>query len=405
MDEATDLPARPELDDVEQRVLGSLLEKERTVPASYPMTLNGLRTACNQSSSREPVVDYDDATITDAIDRLKARGLARIVYAGSGARAVKYRQVLDEKLGLEPDEAALLTVLLLRGPQAPGELKTRTERLHGFTDRAEVEAVLARLAAPHRALVVELERAPGQQDPRWMHLLGPAPAPPATVAPPVERDAKVVASYDALATAYADQLIDELDGKAFDRWLLERLVVLADGGPIVDAGCGPGHVAFHLAAAGGDVTGFDLSPAMVAEARRRFDELRFEVADLTDLPAPQGGGTGWAAIAAWYSLVHLAPHELAPALGLLAARLRPGGWLAVALHVGDEVRHVDELFGTAIDLEFVLHDADAARTAFATAGLVDVEWYLRGPLAGAEAATDRLYLLGRRAGGPSLGTT
>src|SRR3954465_9840766 len=110
MDESGDLPV---LDPVEQRVLGSLLEKELTVPASYPMTLNGLRTACNQSSSREPVVDFDDATITAAIDRLKARGLARMVYAGSGARAVKYRQVLDDHLGLDDAQRALVTVLLL----------------------------------------------------------------------------------------------------------------------------------------------------------------------------------------------------------------------------------------------------------------------------------------------------
>src|SRR5690606_23752019 len=122
----------------EQRVLGSLMEKERTVPSTYPMTLNGLRTACNQSNSRDPIMELDDTTIVEAIDRLKARSLARMVYATSGARAVKYRQVLDEVLRLESDERALVTVLLLRGAQAPGELKTRTERLHGFEDRAEV---------------------------------------------------------------------------------------------------------------------------------------------------------------------------------------------------------------------------------------------------------------------------
>ena len=147
-------------------MLGSLLEKERTVPASYPMTLNGLRTACNQSSSREPVVRLrrPDQFTERPGPGLKARGLARMVYAGSGARAVKYRQVLDEKLGLEPDQRALITVLLLRGPQAPGELKTRTERLHGFADRAEVEVCLAGLASePARTMVRELERLPGQQ--------------------------------------------------------------------------------------------------------------------------------------------------------------------------------------------------------------------------------------------------
>src|SRR5690606_31129293 len=119
----------PELAPVEQRLVGSLLETEVRVPASYPRTLNGPRTACNQSSSREPVMNLDEATITTALDVLKVKGYTRMVYAGSGARAVKYRQVLDERLGIDAAERAIITVLLLRGPQSPGELKTRTERL------------------------------------------------------------------------------------------------------------------------------------------------------------------------------------------------------------------------------------------------------------------------------------
>jgi uncharacterized protein YceH (UPF0502 family) len=394
----------PELDPVEQRIVGSLLEKERTVPASYPMTLNGLRTACNQSSSRDPVMDLDEAAIEAALAGLKARGITRTVYASSGARSVKYRQVLDERLGLDDAERALLTVLLLRGPQAPGELKTRTERLHGFADREEVERRLQAMAAAPRPLVHQLERQPGQQDHRWIHLLGPVEASTPGAAVDREavladgaaaRDAEVVAAYDALAATYAERLVGELDAKAFDRWLLERLVELADGGPIADAGCGPGHVAFHLALCGGDVTGFDLSPGMVDEARRRFPELAFEVADLTALPAPERGG-GWAAIASWYSLVHLAGSELRPAVALLAAGLAPGGWLAVAVHIGDEVRHLTELWEQPIDLRVVFHDPTAVVDAFATAGLVDVEWYRRGPLPGGEAETERTYVLGRR---------
>jgi uncharacterized protein YceH (UPF0502 family)/SAM-dependent methyltransferase len=414
MDGHGDLPA---LDPIEQRVIGSLLEKERTVPASYPMTLNALRTACNQSSSREPVVDYDDATIVDAIDRLKARGLARMVHASHGSRTVKYRQVLDERLQLEPAELAVITVLLLRGPNAAGELKTRTERLHGFADRAEVEACLARLAAHEPPLVRELERRPGQQDSRWIHLLGPVDLPgpaaggrggagAAAGVPcaatevvladgPEARTEKVRAAYDALAGAYADALVDELDQKPFDRWLLERVAALADGGPVADAGCGPGHVAFHLAMAGAEVTGFDLSPGMVEEARRRFGELRFEVGDLTALPPPDGGG-GWAAITAWYSLVHLAASELRPAVALLAASLRPGGWLAIGLHLGDEARPVTELFGREVDVTFTLHHPDRVIEAVTTAGLVEIEWYRRSPIPGAEVETERMYVLARR---------
>ena len=412
-----------ELDPVEQRVVGSLLEKERTVPASYPMTLNGLRTACNQSSSREPVVDFDEATILGAVDRLKARGLARLVHASHGARTVKYRQVLDERLDLADPARAILTVLLLRGPSSAGELKTRTDRLHGFVDRAEVEDELAGLAALDRPLVRELPRQAGQHDPRWIHLLGPVEVPAAaaggaagaaasagrpSVGPdpavtealvadgPAARDDRVRAAYDEVAEAYGAHLADELDAKPFDRWLLERLAGLAAGGPVADAGCGPGHVAFHLAAAGADVTGFDLSPAMVAEARRRFPELAFAVGDLTALPAPVADPAGWAAIAAWYSLVHLAGSELRPALGLLAAALRPGGWLALAVHLGPEVRTLTEWWDHDVDLSFALHDRAQVLDAVAAAGLVEVEWYLRSPILGAEVETERLYVLGRR---------
>lgn len=405
---------RPTLDAVEQRVIGALLEKERTVAASYPMTLNALRTACNQSSSRWPVVDFDDRTVTDALDRLKSTGLARMVYASHGSRTVKYRQVLDEHLSLDAAERAVLTVLLLRGPCTPGELRTRSERLHRFAEKEDVEVVLARLRDRPEVLVEELPRQAGQHDNRWIHLLGPVdvsgPAPvPAAAATagvteqlladgPVARDQRVVAAYDTVARSYADALLDELDAKPLDRWLLERVADLAGDGPVADAGCGPGQVTFHLAAAGADVTGFDLAPAMVAEAVLRFPELAFEVGDLTALPPPAGHPEGWAAVTAWYSLVHLAGSELRPALALLSGALRPGGWLALAVHVGPEVRHVAELFGHDVDLDFALHDAAQVLDAVTTAGLVDVEWYRRGPYEGGEVATERLYVLARRPG-------
>ena len=402
-----DHPGVPVLDAVQQRVLGSLLEKERTVPGSYPMTINGLRTACNQSSSRDPIMDLDEATILRGITALKGRGLARIVHAGTGARVEKYRQVLDERLELDDAHRALVTVLLLRGPQSVGELRTRTERLHPFTDRDAVEAALAELAGRSEPLVRELPHRPGQHDARWVHFLGPV-----EVAPPLAgkraldrdvviadgaaaRDAKVLALYEAVADRYADEYLHELDGKPFDRWLLHRVAELAGGGPVADVGCGPGQIAFQLAAAGADVTGFDLSPAMVAAARRAFPDLPFHVADLTDLPLPDGGSEGWAAITAWYSLVHLAASELRPAIGLMAQRLRPGGCLAVAVHVGDEVRHVSDLLGMAVDADFVLHDQGAVLDAFAVAGLTNAEWYLRSPN-GREVATERLYVIGQR---------
>ena len=399
------------LDAVDQRVLGSLLEKQRTVPASYPMTLNALQTACNQTSSRDPVVDYDQPLLTEALRSLKERGLVRVVWADRGPRTLKYHQLLDERLALQPDERALMTVLLLRGAQAPGELRTRTERLHPFADREQVETVLRRLAALPTPLVRELERRAGQQDRRWVHLLGPVETGEAAVAPPPEkvdreivlaggpaaRDAKVRAAYDAAAVTYAEHLVDELEHKPFDRWLLERVAALADGLPVADVGTGPGHVAAYVATAGAEVTGFDFSPGMVAQARERFPQLTFAVGDLTGLLRPPTA-VGWGAITSWYSLVHLAGSELAPAVSSLTRVLAPGGWLALGLHAGAEVRHRDELWDQPVDVDFVLHDPDEVLAAVRAAGLVDVEWYLRGPLAGAEVETERLYVLGRKPG-------
>jgi hypothetical protein len=158
------MPDLPVLDPEEQRVLGALLEKERTVPASYPLTLGALRTACNQSSSRDPVVDYDEATVETIVKRLRARELVRVVWADTGRRTLKYHQLLEQQLGLAEDERALITVLLLRGAQAPGELRTRTERLHTFADRREVEETLHRMATSATPLVRELPRRRGQQD-------------------------------------------------------------------------------------------------------------------------------------------------------------------------------------------------------------------------------------------------
>ena len=154
------------------RVLGSLAEKEATVPDTYPMTLNGLQSACNQKNNREPVTDLDTFTVQRTLDELKAAGYVRFVFPSHGARSTKYRHVLDEKLRLDPAELALLTVLVLRGPQTLNELRTRTERAHAFADSEVVEATLEDLAARDEPLVVHLARRPGQKETRWMHLLG-----------------------------------------------------------------------------------------------------------------------------------------------------------------------------------------------------------------------------------------
>jgi uncharacterized protein len=153
------------------RVLGCLIEKQLTTPDAYPLTLKALTTACNQSSSRDPVVQYEPQLVETTTLALKAKGLARVVHPGSGERATKYRHVADEALGLSSDERAVICVMLLRGAQTLAELKTRTERLHPFGSLGDVEASLERLAAEDRGLVARVERSPGQKEGRWIQLL------------------------------------------------------------------------------------------------------------------------------------------------------------------------------------------------------------------------------------------
>jgi uncharacterized protein len=154
---------------VELRVLGCLLEKQRTTPDTYPLSLNALRLACNQSTNREPVVEYDEPTIRDALGELSRRGWVRLT-SRAGSRTAKYRQLFDEALGLDEADVAVLTVLMLRGPQTLGELKQRTERLHRFDSLDDLAQTLAALA--ERELAALQPRRPGQRDDRYAHLLG-----------------------------------------------------------------------------------------------------------------------------------------------------------------------------------------------------------------------------------------
>lgn len=402
------VPELPLLDPVERRVLGALLEKQRTVPDSYPLSLNGLRTACNQSTSRDPVVDYDEPTILDGLNRLRDRELVRFVKP-TGLRVVKYHQRLEEQLGLDAAQTALITVLLLRGAQTAGELKARTERLHPFADREAAEWNLRELAALDPPLVRELERQAGQHDRRWIQLLG-ADLPPEAIEPavtvdrevvladgPLLRDRKITAEYDRLAEAYAIALGDELDRKPFDRWFLEELAANAPGQGL-DVGCGPGQVAGYLASLDMEVTGLDLSASMIAQARELHPEMTFVQGTFSVPPMPRGSDPrdpGWGLVAAWYAFVHLAQSEIAPMIASLAKVLCRGGYLAIATHVGHAVEHPGELFGEPTDLDFVLHDQEVIINAAHAAGLIDIEWYVRSPLPD-EAPTRRLYLLGRR---------
>jgi uncharacterized protein YceH (UPF0502 family) len=166
------------LEPVELRVLGCLLEKQRTTPGSYPLSLNALRLACNQTTSRDPVLNLSEDEVRDAVRSLAGAGWARLA-SGAGSRTAKYRQLFDEALDLLPSESALLAVLFLRGPQTVNELRTRVERAHAFADNDQVAAALRTLAETD--LVRELPREPGQRETRWMHLLAAEEAAPPTL--------------------------------------------------------------------------------------------------------------------------------------------------------------------------------------------------------------------------------
>jgi uncharacterized protein len=198
---------------IEGRVLGCLMEKERTVPDQYPLTMNALVSACNQSSSREPIMALDDFEVDASITSMKGQGLLRVVHPSHGRSVTRYRQVAVEKYELDEAAAAVMAVLLVRGPQTVAELRSRTERLHGFDSAAEVEASLQQLL--DSALVRLLERHVGQKEQRWQQLIAEEAQPvagPATVVPAavsgsmVDRVAQLEERVAKLESALADLL-------------------------------------------------------------------------------------------------------------------------------------------------------------------------------------------------------
>lgn len=156
-------------DAVEIRVVGCLLEKQRATPDAYPLSLNALRLACNQSTNRDPVVSYDEATVVEALRRTALKGWTRLA-SGAGSRARKYRHLMDEAFDADDAELSLLAALMLRGIQTPGELKQRTDRLHGFADLSAVHETLEKLVG--RGYAERLPRRPGQKEERYRQLLG-----------------------------------------------------------------------------------------------------------------------------------------------------------------------------------------------------------------------------------------
>jgi uncharacterized protein YceH (UPF0502 family) len=207
------------LEPSEVRVLGSLIEKEATTPEYYPLSLNALVNACNQKSNRDPVVDYDDQIVLDAIERLRALGLAFII---TGSRVTKYSQRISETLNLGRRELAVLCTLLLRGPQTLGEIKDRSDRMFSFGDLSEAETVLDKLAEwPGGALAAKLPKQPGQKEIRYAQLLSGEPSveagTPATtsVAPSSSRIVQLEIDLQQLRAEFQDlrQRFEELEAQ------------------------------------------------------------------------------------------------------------------------------------------------------------------------------------------------
>jgi len=186
---------------IEARVLGCLFEKQATTPDAYPLTLKALTTACNQTSSRDPVMSVTEREVETTVLALKALGYARVVHPGSGERATKYRHVADEVLGLDDALRALLGLLLLRGPQTAAELRARSERLHPFATAAEVEDVLRAMEQHEPVLVQRYERIGSEREARWGQLV-------AEEAVPLEARSASTGNGSPAATARSDRIAE-----------------------------------------------------------------------------------------------------------------------------------------------------------------------------------------------------
>ncbi len=252
----------------ETRVLGCLIEKEATTPGAYPMTVNGLRNACNQSTSRDPVMTLTDRDVETALASLRERGMTRTVHSTSN-RATKFRHVMPEALGLEPAETALLAVLMLRGEQTIGELKSRSERQFSFGSIDEVHDTLSALASRDDALVRQLDRQPGQKDARWIQLLSDAEASPTATTSDVASSASQSNDVDPYGAATAE-FYDLLATTHWETFGLQLLDLLADvdpaAGPIVDLGAGTGVGLQYLRAAVPDASILAIEPSRAMRA-------------------------------------------------------------------------------------------------------------------------------------------
>jgi len=197
-----------ELDATEVRVLGALMEKEQATPDYYPMTINALIAACNQKSNREPMTELSETQVVEALDRLRKDVLA---WRSDGARVERWSQSISRRLELSSPSKAILTLLMLRGPQTPGQLRSRSGRLYSFSELAEVETTLREMATGDAPLVVELDRRPGTKESRWAHRLGSEPVHDLTdPAPELRSDQPATDPGLSERLAAVEQRVDEL---------------------------------------------------------------------------------------------------------------------------------------------------------------------------------------------------
>ena len=200
----------------EIRVLGCLIEKEMTTPDYYPLTLNGLTTACNQKSNRNPELNLDETDVVKALDKLRFKGMA-MQASGEGSRVPKYRHTLAEKMYFEPEQLAILCELFVRGPQTLGELRTRCERMHPFTDTTAVENVLTELNDSGEPLVVKLPRQPGQKEQRYAHLFSGPPEIHESVDEPPPESARIKVAEEDVRISRLEQELSALRAE-FDKF-------------------------------------------------------------------------------------------------------------------------------------------------------------------------------------------
>lgn len=200
----------------EIRVLGCLIEKEMTTPDYYPLTLNGLTTACNQKSNRNPELNLDETDVVKALDKLRFKGMA-MQASGEGSRVPKYRHTLAEKMYFEPEQLAILCELFVRGPQTLGELRTRCERMHPFTDTTAIENVLTELNDSGEPLVVKLPRQPGQKEQRYAHLFSGPPEIHESVDEPPPESARIKVAEEEVRISRLEQELSALRAE-FDKF-------------------------------------------------------------------------------------------------------------------------------------------------------------------------------------------